>query len=107
MQITIILSTSNTETNWNAFRLANLALKDADNVSVFLIGEGVEYLKSSSNKFDVQKQVELFLAANNGKILACETCMKSRNQGSDKTCPVSGIQDLYTLIRDSDKVITF
>ncbi|KKQ29811.1 MAG: hypothetical protein US43_C0002G0003 [Candidatus Levybacteria bacterium GW2011_GWA1_37_16] len=107
MKLTIILSTNNAEKNWNAFRLGNLALKNEDNVSIFLIGEGVEYLKFSNEKFDIQKQVDAFLELDKGKILACETCMVIRHQKSDKTCPVSGMKELYNLIKENDKVITF
>lgn len=107
MKLTIILSTNSAEKNWNAFRLGNVALKNGDNVSVFLIGEGVEYLKFSSDKFDIQKQVNEFLESGKGEILACETCMALRNQESDKTCPVSGMKELYNLIKDRDKVVTF
>lgn len=107
MKLAIILSTNNAEKNWKAFRLGNLALKNGDNVSIFLIGEGVEYLKFSSDKFDIQKQVDTFLDSGKGEILACETCMTLRHQAGDKTCPVSGMKELYVLIKESDKVITF
>lgn len=53
VKLAIILSTNNAEKNWNAFRLANLALKNGDSVGIFLIGEGVEYLQFSSEKFDI------------------------------------------------------
>lgn len=107
MKLAIILSTKHVEINWNAFRLGNLALKNGDTVSVFLIGEGVEYLKFSNNKFDIQKQVDIFLKSGKGEILACETCMVLRHQKGDKTCPVNGMKELYNLIKDSDKVVTF
>ena len=58
MKLAIILSTNNVETNWNALRFANLALKKGDEVSIFLLGEGVEYDQLSSQKFDVKAQVE-------------------------------------------------
>ncbi len=106
MKLTIILSGNNDEKNWNALRLANLALGKGDNVSTFLIGEGVEYGKHSSSQFDIQSQVEKFLGSG-GKIIACETCMNIRNQKDSKECPAGGIEDLYHLIADSDKVLTF
>ncbi|TAL63401.1 MAG: sulfur reduction protein DsrE [Bacteroidetes bacterium] len=107
MKLAIILSTNNAEKNWNALRLGNLALKNGDNVSIFLLGEGVEYLKFSSDKFDIQKQIDTFLESEKGEILACETCMVIRYQKGDKTCPVSDMKELYNLIRGSDKVVTF
>ncbi|MEK7634155.1 MAG: DsrE family protein [Patescibacteria group bacterium] len=107
MKLTIILSTNNAEKNWNALRLGNLALKNGDNVSVFLIGEGVEYLKFGNEKFNIQKQVDVFLESGKGIILACETCMVLRHQKENKTCPISGMKELYSLIKKSDKLITF
>ncbi len=107
MKLAIIISSNNAEKNWSAFRLGNLALKNNDTVSVFLIGEGVEYLKFSDEKFDIQKQVDTFLESDKAEILACETCMVLRHQEGNKTCPVSGMKELYNLIKESDKVVTF
>lgn len=106
MKLTIIVSSNLAETNWNAFRLANLALSKGDAVSVFLIGEGVEYGKNTSAQFDITQQVQKFLESD-GKIVACGTCMSIRKQKSTQECPAGGIEDLYNLIADSDKVLTF
>lgn len=107
MKFAVILSTKNAETNWNAFRLANLALKKGDEVSVFLLGEAVEYDKVEQDRFDIQKQTYLFLQAAKAKIIACGMCMNMRHQQSSKSCPMGGIEDLYSLIATSDKVLTF
>jgi uncharacterized protein involved in oxidation of intracellular sulfur len=106
MKLAIILSTMSAETNWNALRLANLALSKGDVVSVFLVGEGVEYEKNTSTQFDIVQQVQKFLKSD-GKIIACGTCMAIRKQKSSKECPAGGIEDLYNLIADCDKVLTF
>lgn len=79
MKLTIILSSKNAETNWNALRLANLALKKGDEVNLFLLGEGVEYGDTSSEKYNVRQQVDTFLQSDKAKIVACGTCMKLRN----------------------------
>lgn len=107
MKLTIVLSTKYAETNWNALRLANLAISKGDTVSVFLTGGGVEYDKDSSSQFNVKGQVDTFLRSNNSKIIACETCMNIRDQKDSKQCPAGGIEDLYNLIAESDKVLTF
>ena len=107
MKLSIILSTNNGETNWNAFRLANLALSKADTVSVFLLGEGVEYQQASSHQFNIKDQVETFLQSDKARIIACGTCMAIRKQGGSQECPEGGIEDLYNLVADSDKVLTF
>ena len=106
MRLSIILSTKHVETNWNALRLANLTLSKGNTVSVFLVGEGVEYGKNSSDQFDIKKQIGKFLGSG-GEIAACGTCMAIREQKSGKECPAGGIEDLYNLIADSDKVVTF
>ena len=106
MKFAVILSTKNAETNWNAFRLANLALSKGDAVSVFLVGEVVEYGKNTSAQFDITQQVQKFMESD-GKIIACGTCMAIRKQKSTQECPAGGIEDLYSLIVVSDKVLTF
>ena len=80
MKIGIIISQTNPETVWNVLRLANFSVKQGDKVKIFLIGEGVEYEADSSEKYNIQEQTAEFLKSDNAKILACGTCLKSRNQ---------------------------
>ena len=107
MKLGIILSTNSIETNWNALRLANLALSKGDMVSIFLVGEGVEYGQASSPQFNIKEQVETFLQSDKAGIIACGTCMAIRKQGSSQECPEGGIEDLYRLVDENDKVLTF
>ena len=107
MKLGIIISQTNPETNWNALRLANFAIKEGDEVNIFLVGEGVEYEQSSSEKFNIQEQVAEFLKSEKAHILACGTCLKSRNQEATNTCPMSTMKDLYALVQESDKILTF
>ncbi|MBI2315008.1 DsrE family protein [Candidatus Daviesbacteria bacterium] len=107
MKLAVILSSNNNETNWNAFRLANLALKKGDDVNIFLQGEGVEYDKLSSEKFNIKEQVEIFLKSDKAGIKACGTCMKLRMQESTEACPIGGLEDFYSIVAGSDKVLTF
>ena len=107
MKLTIIISTNNPETNWNALRLANFAIKQGDEVKIFLIGQAVEYESGSSEKFNIQEQVKEFLLSDKAQILACGTCLKLREQEAIKTCPISSLNDLYLLIKESDKILTF
>ncbi len=106
MKLAIVLSTNNIETNWNALRLANLALSKDDTVSVFLVGEGVEYEKNSSDHFDIRKQVEQFLESG-GEIIACGTCLDLREQEGSKKCPTGNLEDWYRLVAENDNVLTF
>jgi len=107
MKLGIIISTNNPETNWNALRLANFAIKQGDEVKIFLIGQGVEYEIGNSEKFNIQEQAKEFLLSDKAQILACGTCLKLRGQEATKTCPMSTLKDLYYLVQQSDKILTF
>ena len=107
MKIWIIITQKNPELVWNAFRFANFSIKQKDRVSIFLLWEWVEYETNSSDKFDIKKQVEEFLNYDDSEILACWSCIKLRNQESSETCPISTMLDLYKLVNESDKVLTF
>lgn len=107
MKLGIVISGTNAETNWNAFRLANFALEKRDVVKIFLVGEGVEYEKTNSEKFDIKEQAQKFLQNSNGAIMACGTCIKARNQESTETCPISTLKNLHELINECDKVLSF
>jgi uncharacterized protein involved in oxidation of intracellular sulfur len=106
MKIGIVISTEEPETAWNAFRFANFAAKQGDSVRVFLIGRGVEYEKASTAKFDAAAQARDFLKAG-GAVFACGTCLKSREQKESDICPVSTMKDLYDLVKESEKLLTF
>ena len=98
MKTGIIISQTHPETVWNIFRLANFALKQGDEVKIFLIGEGVEYETNSSEKFNITEQTTEFLKSDKAKILACGTCLKSRDQQATNTCPMSAMKDLVVHI---------
>ena len=107
MKLAIIISTNNSETNWNALRLANFAIKQGDEVKIFLIGQGVEYESGDFDKFNIREQVKEFLSSSKAQILACGTCLKLHEQKTTKTCPINTLKDLYLLIKESDKILTF
>jgi uncharacterized protein involved in oxidation of intracellular sulfur len=60
MKILFIISTDDAETIYNAMRLANVGVKKGDEVSVFMLGKGVLFEKSSSEQFNVMGQMEQF-----------------------------------------------
>lgn len=60
MKILFIISTSDDETIYNAMRLANVAVKKGDEVSVFMLGKGVLYEKVSNDQFNVIDQISQF-----------------------------------------------
>ncbi len=106
MKFGVIISSNDAETCWNALRYANFCLGQKDEVSLFLIGKGVEYLKASTDKFNTVEQADKFLQAG-GKICACGTCIQSREQEPSLMCPMSTLTEIYEMVRDSDKVVTF
>jgi len=42
-----------------------------------------------------------------GKIYACGSCIKSREQEETEMCPISTMKDMYAIVKESDKVVTF
>jgi|SRR3989339_1845872 len=106
MKLGIIIYSSDAEAIWNAFRLANLALTEKDEVKIFLLAKGVEYERLSNEKFNILKLAQDFIS-NNGKILACGTCLKLRQKNGTELCPLSTLKDLYQLVKECDKVLTF
>ncbi|MBI2445314.1 DsrE family protein [Candidatus Micrarchaeota archaeon] len=106
MKLGIVISTDEAEAVWNALRLANLALSMKDDVAVFLVGRGVDYEKTSEPQFDNVAETQK-LVESGGRLMACGTCLKSRGMQGSNICPVSSLGELYRLVRDSDKVISF
>ncbi len=106
MKIGVIISSNDAETCWNAIRFANFSLSQGDSVKIFFMGKGVEFQKISTDKFNTLEQAEEF-ANNNGEIYACGSCIKSRNQESSDVCPISTMRDMYQIVLESDKVVSF
>ena len=105
-KIGIVIYSNDAETVWNAFRLANYSQSKGDTVSIFLLGKGVEAQKISTKDFDITGQMDDF-AKSGGKIFACGTCLRLRNQEGTNQCPVSSLSDLYAIIKTSEKILTF
>lgn len=105
MKFAIILNSNDPETAWNALRLGNTTLGAGHEVSVFLMGSGVEVEEIKSEKFNVAEVLGNFVNSK-GNLLACGTCLKVRQQESG-LCPVSTMSQLLQLIANSDKVVTF
>ena len=106
MHLGIVITSNHPETVWNAFRLANFSLSKGDKTSVFLMANGVEAESLNSEKFDITNQMESFIS-NNGELYACGTCITYRNKNSSELCPISSMADLYEIINNADKLISF
>ena len=106
MKLGIIIFSTDSEVVFNAFRLANFSLEKEDEVSVFLMAKGVEFESLDSEQFPIVLLANQFIEKF-GNILACGTCLDLRNQNSTELCPMSTMNDLYELIRDCDKTVSF
>ncbi|MFY0643128.1 MAG: DsrE family protein [Bacteroidia bacterium] len=105
MKLGIVISSTDAETVWNAFRLGNFALNKGDNVKVFLLAKGVEAETIGTEQFNTAEQMQALVNAG-GEILACGTCLEIRNSKGTKLCPISTMADLYDIINESDKLVT-
>lgn len=106
MKIGIILETKDYEKAWNAFRFATTARKNNHEVKMFLMGEAVECEGLIHDKFNVDEQLNHYISEG-GEILACGTCLKSRNLSGTDSCPLSTMVDCVKMVEWADKVITF
>ena len=106
MKIGIIIETNEPEKAWNGVRFANTALKNGHEVQIFLMSAGVEIEKIEHPKYNAKAQIDEFYE-NKGKVLACGTCIKSREQEESDVCPISTMIDCLKMVEWAEKVITF
>ena len=106
MKVGIVIYSNDPETAWNAFRFANFSLSMHDEVSVFLLGSGVESKSLDTDKIKVTEQLQTF-ANRGGKIFACGVCLEFHQLSAPETFAVSTMKDLYEIIKESDKIVTF
>ncbi len=106
MKIGIVVYSNDSETVWNAFRFANFALKEGDEINVFLLGKGVECESLDTDKFKVTEQMQT-LVDNGGEIFACGSCLEIRQSEGSEVCPLSTMKDLYEIVKKSDRIVTF
>ena len=106
MKIGIILETKEYEKAWNAFRFAVTAKKQNNEVKLFLMGEAVECEGLVHEKYNVDEQLKQYVAIG-GQILACGTCLKSRQKDGTDSCPLSTMIDCVKMVEWADKIVTF
>ncbi len=105
MKLAILISTDEPEAVFNVLRLGHFAVKEGDEVGVFLLGKGVELDQIADERFDIRSQAQALLD-DGGRILACGTCLELRESDGTELCPLSTMKDLYELIRDADRVVS-
>ncbi len=106
MRIGIILETKEFEKAWNAFRFALTAKKHGHETKIFLMGEAVECEGLTHEKYNVDQQLRNYVEAG-GELLACGTCLKSRQLEGSEACPVSTMIDCVNMVAWADKTVTF
>ncbi|MDY8094906.1 DsrE family protein [Paenibacillus polymyxa] len=106
MKLGIVIETKEEEKAWNAFRFSVTAVNQGHKVKVFLMGEGVECVELTYDKFNVADQIDAFSKAG-GEILACGTCLTSRSMEATEVCPISTMIDCVNMVEWADKVVTF
>ena len=106
MKLGIIIETNDPEKAWNGVRFGNTALKKGHDVKIFLMSAGVEIESIVHEKYNAKKQIDEFVQ-NKGAVLACGTCIKSRNKEGSEVCPISTMLDCLGMVEWADKVITF
>ncbi len=111
MHVTVIISSNDSETVWNAFRFANTALSQKDRVDAFLLGKGVESAVISTLQYDIVEQMDLFREGG-GTLTGCGICCESRKDlmpslREKLRCETGSMQILHELVAHSDKVLTF
>lgn len=106
MKVAVIITQNNPEQVFTALRFANFALKEGDTVSVFLAAEGVELETINDPRFDVLDQATSFIRGG-GNIQACGSCLKLRDSVGSEVCPLSTMKEMYTIVKEADRVVTF
>lgn len=105
MRLGLIVETNDPERIWNGFRLANTALEDGHSVETFLLGDGVEAPDLEHEKFNPHGVMRKYVKEG-GDLLACGTCLDSRDMDPDDLRPRAGMSDCLQVVENADKVIT-
>jgi uncharacterized protein involved in oxidation of intracellular sulfur len=105
MYLGLIVETNEPERIWNAFRLANTALDAGHTVEAFLLGKGVEAPDIGTEKFNPRGVMRKFLGEG-GELLACGTCLDSRDLAENDLRPRATMGDLLAVVEDADEVVT-
>lgn len=106
MKVLVIISVSEPETAWNAFRYAGFAAKMGSEVNVFLISRGVETEHIENETFNVVEEIHNFLDAG-GQITVCGTCLAKRKWDMARFGKVGTLAKLHEMITQNDRIINF
>lgn len=106
MKFAVIINSNDSETVWNAFRFGLKPLTKGDEVKIFLTGKGVEAEQLDTPEFAVTQMMRDFMDMG-GSVLCCGSCAEKIRGMKPKLCPIGGMNDMYEIIVEADKVLTF
>lgn len=111
MKIAVVITSNDPETAWNAWRFANTCLGYDNEVTIFLMGKGIECATIASVKYDIEEQMEIFEEFG-GTLIGCGVCCDNREDTmpylrEELGCEMGSMQTLYALVKECDKVLTF
>lgn len=106
MKFGILIESNDPETSWNGVRFGVASLKSGHEVKIFLMSKGVECVNIEHEKYNTKAMLDDFAEAG-GILMACGTCVKSRNGGGFDVCPISNMNDCVEMVEWADKNITF
>lgn len=111
MKFLVIIYSNDSETVWNAFRFANTSMAYENSVSIFLLGKGVEAAMVSTLQYDVTEQISKF-TDKGGILIGCGVCCENRKNEMPfllelHQFEMGSMKQLYELVAEADKVITF
>ncbi|MBI5869815.1 MAG: DsrE family protein [Actinobacteria bacterium] len=106
MKFGIIINSNDPETVWNAFRFGLKPLTKGDEVRVFLTGRGVEAEQLDTEQFAVTQMMTDFMDLG-GSVLCCGSCAEKIRGMTPKICAIGGMNDMYEIVADCDRVLTF
>lgn len=107
MRLGIVIYSSHAETVWNAFRLGLFSVKQSDSVTIFLLAQGVECESLHADQFPFRTLMQH--RGERAKLRAFrmpQLQAGSAGPGSRRRNRQTP-QDLYEIVRDSDKVVSF
>lgn len=105
MNLGLIIDTNDAQRVWNGFRLGITALEAGHTVDALLLGDGVEAPDVQTEKFNPHGVMRKF-ETEGGELLACGTCLDSRDMEPDDLRPRAAMTDLLEIVERSDKTVT-
>lgn len=105
MKLGMIVQTGDPERVWNGFRLANTALAEGHQVETFLLGDGVMAPEGSKEDINPHGVMRKYLREG-GQLVACGTCMDSRDMEPDELRPRGTMGDCLAVVETADRLVT-